>query len=153
MPQYVTSNDLGESSVPPSTIYLDDVTISDTQLPQAKVSGPPSLGCLSLKSVGAVLAANPDLDAIVICQIVDSLIKMLCSCQDRWNDEKQALEARNRSLEDCILLHEETLVVLLEGYVVNGNQVQVGIPIREGLSAMAKWVKQLPDGHVACLTD
>ena len=121
MPQSITSNDSGESSMPPSTIYLDDVAMSYTQLPQAEISGPLSLGHLSPKSVGAVLATNLDLDAIVIRQIIDSLIKTLCSCQDRWNDEKQALEARNRSLEDRVLLHEETLVMPPEGYIINGN--------------------------------
>ena len=40
-----------------------------------------------------------------------------------------------------------------EGYIINGNRVQVRIPIREGLSIMAKFIKQLPDGCVACLMD
>jgi len=55
----------------------------------------PSLGHVSPRSVRAVLTSNPDLDASVICQIVDGLIKTLCICQDRWNIEKQELEARN----------------------------------------------------------
>jgi len=66
MPQSITSNDSGESSIPPSIIYLNDVAMSYTQLPQAEILGSPSLGCLSLKSVGAVLAANLDLNTIVI---------------------------------------------------------------------------------------
>ena len=40
-----------------------------------------------------------------------------------------------------------------ERYVINGNRVTVRIPIREGLSIMAKFVKQLLDGRIACLTD
>ncbi len=127
--------------------------MANTQDNQSESSGLLGLGCLSPQSVGTVLTANPDLSAVVICQIVDGLIKMLYRHQDRWNDEKQALEARNQSLEDRILLHKKTLATPPEGYILNGNRVQVGIPIREGLSIMAKFIKQLPDGCITCITD
>ena len=39
-----------------------------------------------------------------------------------------------------------------EGYVINGNRVQVGIPIGKGLTIQPQFVKQLPDGRIACLT-
>jgi hypothetical protein len=82
---------------------------------------PSTLGHVSPRSVRTILAANPDLDACVIRQIAEGLIRTLCSCQDSWNNEKQELEARNQSLEERVLLHEETLVTPPEGYVLNGN--------------------------------
>jgi hypothetical protein len=113
---------------------------------------PTTLGHVSLRSVRTILAANPDLDACVIRQIAEGLIQMLCSRQDSWNNEKQELETRNRSLEERVLLHEETLATPPEGYVINSNRVQVGIPIGEGLTIQPLFVKQLPDGRIACLT-
>jgi hypothetical protein len=113
---------------------------------------PSTLGCVSPRSVRTILAANPDLDACVIRQIADGLIQTLCSRQDAWNNEKQELEGRNQSLEECVILHKETLVTPPEGYVINGNRVQVGIPIGEGLTIQPHFVKQLPDGRIACLT-
>jgi hypothetical protein len=113
---------------------------------------PSTLGRVSPRSVRTILATNPDLDTCVIRQIADGLIQTLCSRQDTWNNEKQELEARNRSLEEHVLLHEETLATPPEGYVINGNRVQVGIPISEGLTIQPHFVKQLPDSHIACLT-
>ena len=39
-----------------------------------------------------------------------------------------------------------------DGYVINSNRVQVGIPIGKGLTIQPQFVKQLPDGRIACLT-
>jgi len=113
---------------------------------------PSTLGRISPRSVRTILATNPDLNTCVIHQIAEGLIQTLCSRQDSWNNEKQELEARNQSLEECVLLHEETLAMPPEGYVINGNRVQVGIPIGKGLTIQPLFVKQLPDGRVTCLT-
>ena len=82
---------------------------------------PSTIGCISPRSVRAILSSNPDLDACIVRQIADGLIQMLCSRQDSWNAEKQELKARNQSLEERVLLYKETLATPPEGYIINGN--------------------------------
>jgi hypothetical protein len=70
---------MSEIAPTPPTLSVD-ITMRASQEDQEL--NPSTLGRVSPRSVRTILAANPDLDACVICQIADGLIQMLCSRQD-----------------------------------------------------------------------
>jgi hypothetical protein len=93
------------------------------------------------------------LDAAVLRGIAESLVTTLATRQEAHDLKEDELEARISELETEVHFWQTDKDVPPDGYVINGGRVTVGIPIGEGLSVQAKFVKQLPDGRVACLSD
>src|SRR6266436_6400761 len=117
------------------------------------------LGRLSPQSVRNAIATT-NLDPPALRAIIDALVETsnsrhqqyLRQARTKAAEHKAAIDKLEESLEYAesrLLDYQETFVKAPDRYVTNDRLPTFTIPLGEGSDVLAKWVKQLDDGHIA----
>jgi hypothetical protein len=130
------------------------IDVSNESPPASPVPGPVPL---SPNTIASTLAANPNLDAVLLRGICGGLIETTRVREDRHQQQLRLLQAKVNGLQSRIDHHDAQKAVHAqapEGYEENnGKASNFSIPVGGGLHKLARWVKQMDDGRVAGFTD
>lgn len=114
------------------------------------VSPTPPLVSVSPSSLDALLGDVPNLDAITLRGILGGAIGTIRQAQEAHNRETTRLHTQIETLERRIEHYEVLHPDCPEGYEANvGRAPNFYIPGPNRTMVIAKWVRQLDDGHVA----
>jgi len=108
--------------------------------------------CISPGTICSIVAGHPNLTEEDLHNILNSLITTIQTCQGHWDTKRKDYEECLEHLQEHLNEYTNNDVPP-DSYIINGRCVRTGIPILADISIQAKFVKQLPDGQVACLTD
>jgi len=109
---------------------------------------------MSPRTTQSTLAANPDIDAVLLRSIANGLLTTIANRETDAAMQFHRFTERIKGLEDRILEYEETFERAPEGYILNDGRVpHFRIPCGNGLSHPAKWIKLNDDGTVSGFAD
>jgi len=109
---------------------------------------------MSPRTIQSTLAANDDIDAVLLCTIANGLLTTITNRETNTAMQFHCFTEQIKGLQDRILEYEETFERAPEGYVLNNEQVpHFRIPCGHGLSRLAKWIKLNDDGTVSGFAD
>ena len=109
---------------------------------------------MSPRTIQSTLAANDDIDAVLLHTIANSLLTTIANRETDTAMQFHRFTEQIKGLQDRILEYEETFERALEGYILNNEHIpHFCIPCGHGLSRPAKWIKLNDDGTVLGFAD
>jgi len=109
---------------------------------------------MSPRTIQSTLAANPDIDAVLLRTIANGLLTTIANRETDATMQHHRFTEQIRGLQDRILEYEETFKRAPEGYILNNGRIpHFHIPCGHGLSCPAKWIKLNDDGTVSGFAD
>src|SRR6266403_2752442 len=117
------------------------------------------LGRLSPQLVRNAIATT-NLDPPMLHTIINALVETSNSRHQQYQRQVRAQDQEHKAVIDKLeedlkfaqsrlLNYQETFVKAPDRYIANNRLPTFTIPLGEGSDVLAKWVKQLDDGHVA----
>src|SRR6266403_2685039 len=118
-----------------------------------------ALGRLSPQSIHSTITSH-NLDPSTYCSIINGLVVTLEAHSHHFDQQFATQEeAHKKKLDDldktvkflkaCLVRYIDTFSSPPDGYIKNRQLPHFTIPCGNGLSNLAKWIKQLDNGHVA----
>src|SRR6266850_1050072 len=137
------------------SINLSNVSPAESSaplpIPRPATPAPPAM---SPRTTQSTLAANDNIDAVLLCSIANRLLTTIANHETDAAMQFHRLTERIKGLEDQILKYEETFEWAPEGYILNDGRVpHFRIPCGNRLSRPAKWIKLNDDGTVSGFAD
>src|SRR6267142_4512242 len=147
---------------PQPVLMLSNGSINLSNVLPAKSSAPlpiprpvtPAPPAMSPRTIQSTLAANDDIDAVLLCTIANGLLTTITNRETNTAMQFHCFTEQIKGLQDRILEYEETFERAPEGYVLNNKRVpHFRIPCSHGLSRPAKWIKLNDNGTVSGFAD
>jgi len=109
---------------------------------------------MSPRTIQSTLAANNDIDTVLLCTIANGLLTTIANCETDTAMQFHRFTKQIKGLQDRILQYKETFEWAPEGYTLNDNRIpHFHIPCSHRLSRPAKWIKLNDDGTVSGFVD
>ena len=109
---------------------------------------------MSPRTIQSTLAANDDIDVVLLCTIANSLLATIANRETNTVMQFHWFTEQIKGLQDRILEYKETFERAPEGYILNDGRVpHFRIPCGNGLSRPAKWIKLNDDGTASGFAD
>src|SRR6266850_1668001 len=126
-------------------------SLAPLPIPRPATLIPPAM---SPRTIQSTLAANDDIDAVLLHTIANSLLTTIANRETDTAMQFHRFTEQIKGLQDRILEYEETFERALEGYILNNEHIpHFCIPCGHGLSRPAKWIKLNDDGTVLGFVD
>src|SRR6266850_321080 len=125
------------------SINLSNVSPAESSaplpIPRPATLVPPAM---SPRTIQSTLAANNDIDAVLLHTIANGLLTTIANCKTDTTMQHHRFMEQIRGLQDRILEYKETFEQAPEGYTLNNRCIpHFRIPCGHGLSRLAKWIK------------
>jgi len=109
---------------------------------------------MSPRTIQSTLAANDDIDMVLLHSIANGLLTTIANCETNMAMQFHRFTEQIRGLQDRILKYEETFEQAPEGYTLNDGRIpHFRIPCGHRLSRPAKWIKLNDDGTASGFAD
>src|SRR6266850_8492114 len=137
------------------SINLSNVSPAESSVPlPIPCLATPAAPAMSPRTIQSTLAANDDIDAVLLHTIANGLFTTIINRETNTAMQFHRFTEQIRGLQDRILQYEETFERAPEGYILNDGRVpHFRIPCSRGLSRPAKWIKLNDDGMVSGFAD
>src|SRR6267142_123424 len=137
------------------SINLSNVSPAESSaplpIPRPATLAPPAM---SPRTIQSTLAANPDIDVVLLCTIANGLLTTIANRETDTVMQHHRFTEQIRGLQEHVLQCEETFERAPEGYILNDGCIpHFRIPCGHGLSRPAKWIKLNDDGTVLGFAD
>src|SRR6267142_165548 len=137
------------------SINLSNVSPTESlvplSIPRPATPVPPAM---SPRTIQSTLAANDDIDAVLLRTIANGLLTTIANHKIDTTMQHHQFMEQIRGLQDCILEYEETFERAPEGYTLNDGRIpHFCIPCGHGLSHPAKWIKLNDDSTASGFAD
>src|SRR6266850_5158837 len=137
------------------SINLSNVSPAESSaplpIPRPATLAPPAM---SPRTIQSTLAANPDIDVVLLCTIANGLLTTIANRETDTVMQHHRFTEQIRGLQEHVLQCEETFERAPEGYILNDGCIpHFRIPCGHGLSRPAKWIKLNNDGTVSGFAD
>jgi len=138
-----------------TSINLSNVSPTESSI-LLPIPCPATLNLLAMspRTIQSTLATNPNIDAELLCTIVNGLLTTITNHETNTTIQYCRFAEQIQGLQDCLLHYKETFEQAPNGYMLNDGCVpHFHIPHGDGLSRLAKWIKLNDDGTVSGYAD
>src|SRR6267142_338639 len=131
-----------------SSINLSNISPAESSAPlPIPCPATPHPPAMSPHTMQSTLAANPDINAELLCMIANGLLTTITNCKTNTAMQYRRFTKQIQGLQERILQYKETFKRAPEGYTINDGRIpHFHIPCSNRLSCLAKWIKLNDDG-------
>src|SRR6267142_799916 len=138
-----------------SSINLSNISPAESSAPlPIPCPATPHPPAMSPHTMQSTLAANPDINAELLCMIANGLLTTITNCKTNTAMQYRRFTKQIQGLQERILQYKETFKRAPEGYTINDGRIpHFHIPCSNRLSCPAKWIKLNDDGTTSGFAD